>query len=235
MGFIDIELLGRLGAPRSVLDQYIYLDRKLLGRVGAVKRGADIVLSGVALLFLLPVFIIVALAIKLTSPGPVLYRQNRLGRFGQTFSILKFRSMHRDGNAKLETLLEKCPKSRAHWDKYQKLENDPRITRIGAFLRKTSIDELPQLLNVLRGDMSIVGQRPLLPEQELIYGTSSFVHYIRSRPGITGLWQISGRNALPFEKRAELDVEYSKQWSLWLDCKIILLTIPALLFPKGAY
>ena len=227
--------MARLGAQKAVLKHYITADRKLFGRVGLAKRSFDLITSITAIIFLAPILIFVALAIKATSKGPVFYRQERIGQFGRLFSIYKFRSMHLDGDDKLQALLAKCPVSKAKWDKYQKLENDPRITRIGAFLRKSSIDELPQLLNVFRGEMSIVGQRPLLPEQQLLYGIDNFLHYIRSRPGITGLWQVSGRNALPFERRAELDVEYSKRWSFWLDIKIILQTIPALLFPKGAY
>lgn len=235
MGFFDNELMGRIGAQYADLQQYLSSDRKFFGRIGILKRTMDISISVVALIFLLPVFCFVAIAIKLTSDGPVFYRQERLGRFGQLFSIYKFRSMHLDGDNKLQALLASCPVSKANWDKYQKLKNDPRITRIGAFLRKTSIDELPQIINVLRGEMSIVGQRPLLPDQQMIYGIDNYLHYIRSRPGITGLWQVSGRNALPFERRAELDLEYSEKWSIWFDLKIIFMTLPALLFPKGAY
>jgi len=210
-------------------------DKSVFGRNGVSKRLLDITISSVALVFLLPLFGLVALLIKSTSKGPVFYRQERLGLGGKTFSILKFRSMHIDGDHKLTTLLEKCAISQARWEKYQKLEHDPRITRIGHFLRKSSIDELPQLINVLMGTMSIVGQRPLLPHQALPYGQDAYRHYKRSRPGITGLWQVSGRNALPFEKRVELDKTYSENWSLAYDIKLMFKTIPVLLFPSGAF
>jgi len=210
-------------------------DKSVFGRNGVAKRIIDILISGIALLFLLPLLLGVALLIKSTSKGSVFYRQERLGIGGKTFSMLKFRSMHTDGNHKLETLLENCPISKARWDKYQKLENDPRITRIGYFLRKSSIDELPQLINVFMGTMSIAGQRPILPHQALPYGQEAYQHYKRSRPGITGLWQVSGRNALPFEQRAELDKVYSENWSLGYDIKLMFKTIPVVLFPSGAF
>ena len=210
-------------------------DKSVFGRNGISKRLLDITISGLALVFLLPLFGLVALLIKSTSTGPVFYRQERLGLGGKTFSILKFRSMHTDGDHKLTTLLENCKISQAHWDKYQKLEHDPRITRIGHFLRKSSIDELPQLINVFMGTMSIVGQRPLLPHQALPYGQDALRHYKRSRPGITGLWQVSGRNALPFETRVALDQTYSENWSLAYDVKLIFKTVPVVLFPSGAF
>lgn len=209
-------------------------DRKLFGRVGPLKRGLDMAISAVALLFLLPILALVAFAVKITSAGPIIYRQERLGLDGKIFHMYKFRTMYVDAQDKFDALLVSCPLSRAHWEKYQKLKNDPRITPVGHFLRKSSIDELPQLLNVLLGSMSIVGHRPLLPTQELMYGTVSFSHYIRSRPGITGLWQTSGRNELPFEMRATLDVEYSKNWSLGYDISLMLKTVPVVLFPNGA-
>lgn len=210
-------------------------DKSAFGRNGICKRLMDITISSVALLFLLPVFALVSVLIKLSSKGPVFYRQARLGLGGKTFSILKFRSMHIDGEHKLTTLLEKCAISQTRWEKYQKLENDPRITRIGHFLRKSSIDELPQLINVLMGAMSIVGKRPLLPHQALPYGQDAYRHYTRARPGITGLWQVSGRNALSFEARVELDKTYSENWSLAYDIKLMFKTVPVVLFPSGAF
>lgn len=209
-------------------------DKSPFGRNGIVKRIIDVSISVAALVFLLPLFVLVALLIKSSSKGPVFYRQERLGAGGNPFAILKFRSMHIDGNEKLAALLETCPISAEHWDKYQKLQHDPRITRIGHFLRKSSIDELPQFINVLMGTMSIVGQRPILPDQALSYGQCAYRHYKRSRPGITGLWQVSGRNSLPFEKRVELDKAYSENWSLSYDMKIMLKTVPAILFASGA-
>ena len=235
MGYFDVELMARFPEQKSVLRHYITVDQKPLGRNGALKRTMDLVASLCAIVFLLPLFAIVAVGIKLTSKGPVLFKQKRLGKYGRHYSIYKFRTMHLDGDDKLQSLLASCPISRENWNKYQKLENDPRITRLGSFLRRSSIDELPQLINVVRGEMSLVGHRPILPEQKAMYGKDNILHYIRSRPGLTGLWQISGRNSLPFERRAELDVEYSKRWSFLLDLKILVKTIPALLFADGAY
>lgn len=228
MGYLDTKL--------EYADvQYAAKDRHVFGRMGLAKRAMDVAISGLAIIFLMPLFLIVALGIKLTSKGAIFYKQDRLGFGGKHFKMFKFRSMHIDGDHKLEAVLKACPISKAHWDKYQKLENDPRITRIGHFLRKSSIDELPQLLNVFLGSMSIVGQRPLLPYQELPYGRENYTHYTRGRPGITGLWQVSGRNSLPFERRAELDTEYSENWSLVYDIKLLFKTIPVVLFPSGAF
>lgn len=210
-------------------------DKTTLGRTGFAKRVMDIFISAAALFFLLPALVIVAALVKISSKGTILHRQNRIGLNGVNFSMMKFRSMYADGEEKLNALLETCPTSKAKWDIYQKLENDPRVTRIGHFLRKSSIDELPQLVNVLLGNMSIVGPRPLLPHQKLAYGATNFHHYIRSRPGITGLWQVSGRNALPFERRAELDTEYSENWSIAYDVKLLFKTIPVVLLPSGAF
>ena len=143
--------------------------------------------------------------------------------------------MYLDSEDKFNALLKQCPVSRANWQKYQKLKNDPRITPIGRFLRKSSIDELPQLVNVLTGSMSIVGQRPILPTQKLIYGAANYKNYIRCRPGITGLWQVNGRNELTFEKRTELDSEYYDKWSIGYDISLMVQTVPAVVFPMGAH
>jgi exopolysaccharide production protein ExoY len=209
-------------------------DHRFLGMNGAAKRALDVVITVPALIFLLPVFIIVALLIWLEDGGPVFFVQRRIGRSGKTFPMLKFRSMRPNASAALEKLLAECAHSKMEWLEFQKLRNDPRITRIGRFLRSTSIDELPQLLNVFAGHMSLVGQRPILPEQRDAYG----VHirgYERMRPGITGLWQISGRNTLNFESRAILGSEYVNTWSLLNDVRIILLTVPAILFSRDAF
>lgn len=210
-------------------------DRFLFGRNGAIKRLMDITISASAIIFMAPLFIAVALCVRLTSAGPVIYRQTRIGRGGKHFAMFKFRTMYQDSEKLLLERLEQCEESAEQWKTFQKLEHDPRVTPIGAFLRKSSLDEIPQLFNVLFGTMSAVSQRPLQPEQKDMYGAASFAHYVRSRPGITGLWQVSGRNRLPFERRAELDTEYSQRWSLAYDIKLLFKTIPVVLFPKGAF
>lgn len=214
--------------------EQIQTDRKVFARNGLVKRSLDIAISGTALIALSPLFICVAVWIRLTSQGPVLFKQQRLGQNGTLFSMYKFRTMYIQSDERLAALLERCPQSAFEWTKYQKLRNDPRVTWIGRFLRKSSIDELPQLLNVLMGTMSIIGQRPLLQKQAASYGAASLREYIRARPGITGLWQISGRSALPFDRRVELDIEYSRNWSLKTDIELLFKTIPVILFQDGA-
>jgi lipopolysaccharide/colanic/teichoic acid biosynthesis glycosyltransferase len=209
-------------------------DAHVFGMNGAAKRMLDLLIAVPAGLILLPVFIFTALAIKLEDGGPILYKQKRIGRGGKLFPMLKFRSMRPDADAVLEELLARCANSRNEWGEFQKLRKDPRITRIGRFLRSSSIDELPQLMNVILGHMSIIGQRPILPSQRDAYG----IHmpgYERTRPGITGLWQIRGRSKLNFEARVLYGSEYINTWSLWNDMKIVVLTVPAVLFSKDAF
>ena len=214
-------------------DGYREDDDRVFGINGLAKRAVDIAASAAALLFLLPVFLMIALAIKLEG-GPVFYRQTRLGRKGKRFAMLKFRTMRTDAEAVLEDLLRRCPDSKSEWDTFQKLKRDPRITRTGDFLRRSSLDELPQLLNILKGDMSIVGQRPILPGQRDAYGVH-IAGYERARPGLTGLWQVSGRNQLTFEERAAMGSEYISRWSLVFDLKIMLLTVPRVLLSRDAF
>jgi len=227
MGYMNTGFIGK--SARKIRG-----DNSFLGRTGAFKRAIDILISFIAFVFLLPIFIGVALAVKLTSSGNILYLDKRVGANGKTFSMFKFRSMYNDSGALLKDRLETCAKSREEWAKYQKLKNDPRITPVGFFLRKSSIDELPQFLNVLLGTMSIVGQRPIKPAQKSLYGDASFKAYIQARPGITGPWQVGGRNSVTFEQRIKLETDYMRNWSLWLDLKILLKTVPTVLFPKGA-
>ncbi|MEQ3746454.1 MAG: sugar transferase [Henriciella sp.] len=208
-------------------------DSALFGLNGAIKRALDLALVIPALLFLLPVFAIIAILIKVEG-GPLLYRQIRIGRDGQRFSMLKFRTMQVDAEQRLVRMIAHCPDTKAEWDAFQKLRRDPRVTRCGDFLRRTSLDELPQLLNILMGDMSVVGQRPILPSQRDAYGLHIY-GYERARPGLTGLWQVSGRNSLTFEDRAALGSDYINRWSLWLDIKLILLTVPTVLFSRDAF
>ncbi|HEY3779027.1 MAG TPA: sugar transferase [Rhizomicrobium sp.] len=175
---------------------------------------------------------VIALSIRLDG-GPALYSQRRVGHGGRIFNCLKFRSMVLNADERLEEVLAADPSAREQWERYQKLEDDPRITPLGRILRACSLDELPQLINVCRGEMSIVGPRPILTEQVLLYG-ESFPEYCRLRPGITGLWQIAGRNKFTFAERVRLDMQYAKSWSVWSDLRIILLTIPAVLAGRGA-
>lgn len=192
----------------------------------------DRVLAFVLLVVFAPVMLGVVIMIKLSDRGPVFYRQPRLGMYGCTFGVWKFRSMRVDADERLTELLETDPDAKTEWDAYQKLERDPRITRIGSFLRKWSIDELPQLINVLTGQMSIVGPRPPMVDQVDSYG-ARFV-FAHARPGITGLWQVSGRNELTFDERVALDVRYVTEWSLWQDLKILAKTVPVVFGRGGA-
>ncbi len=193
-----------------------------------LKRSMDVIGSGIGLLFFSPLMAIVAVAIKLDSPGPVLFRQQRIGKDGRRFTLNKFRTMVTDAEQRVDELhrLSEDP----HW---LKIDNDPRITRVGRFLRLTSLDELPQLWNVLRGDMSLVGPRPLIAsEDEQVIGRAR----VRTRlaPGITGLWQVLGRTTIPFEEMVKLDYVYVANWSLWTDVKLLARTIPAVVQRRGA-
>jgi lipopolysaccharide/colanic/teichoic acid biosynthesis glycosyltransferase len=210
---------------------------------GALKRAMDVVGSLVALVILSPLFLTIALAIKVSSPGPVLFRQRRLGRHGVSFVFLKFRSMnascdpqqHRDFVTQF--IRGRTPPAGAGHNGrvVYKITRDPRVTRVGRFLRKTSLDELPQLLNVLTGEMSLVGPRPPIPYEVEAYQTWHRRRVLEAKPGITGLWQVNGRSRLPFDDMVRLDLRYAQQWSLWLDLKILLRTPRAVVSGGGAY
>jgi exopolysaccharide production protein ExoY len=200
----------------------------------ALRLGRDVILAALGLLLLWPVFLLVSLAIRLDSPGPILYRQTRLGRGGRPFTMLKFRSMRLDADRQLNALLEADPGFQRAWTHYQKLWNDPRCTPLGAFLRRSSLDELPQLWNVLSGEMSLVGPRPILPDQRLQYG-SFFDRYASLRPGLTGLWQVMGRNQISFAGRVFLDQVYISRRSLGLDTYILLRTAWVVLSRRDAF
>jgi len=203
------------------------------GLSGMMKRLTDIVLSFSALVFLLPVLLPIALFIRLSDGGPAVFKQRRIGRFGEEFWCYKFRSMVTDANERLEELLANDPKARREWEMTQKLENDPRITRFGHFLRKSSLDELPQLINILLGEMSIVGPRPIVRNEAEKYG-KFFVHYCHMRPGLTGLWQVSGRSDTTYDERVAMDVRYVSEWSYSNDLLIMAKTVPAVLMSDGA-
>jgi exopolysaccharide biosynthesis polyprenyl glycosylphosphotransferase len=195
----------------------------------AVKRAFDVVLSAAVLILMAPVLAAIAAAIRLDSPGPVLFRQRRVGLNGRTFEILKFRSMHVDAEARLEPLRARNEMSGPVF----KLANDPRVTRVGSFIRKTSLDEFPQFWNVLLGDMSTVGPRPPLPSEVRQYKRWQR-RRLSVKPGITCIWQVSGRNQIDFDRWMELDLQYIDGWSLWGDLQIFLRTIPAVLGARGA-
>lgn len=200
-----------------------------------LKRVFDIVLSCCALALFMPVFFAVAVIIKIDSRGPVFFRHQRCGKNLSEFAMIKFRTMHVDSEETLKRYLEKNPESLRELEERNKIEEDPRVTRIGKLLRRTSIDELPQLLNVLAGTMSIVGPRPDSREAvEKFYQEYKEI-YENIRPGITGLWQVSGRSDVDYKRRVKLDYLYMLNWSLWLDSVILLSTFRAILSGKGAY
>ena len=201
-----------------------------VARVSRLKRAADLLGAAAGLLLLTPIFALVALAIKLDSPGPVFYRQRRLGKHGVPFHMLKFRSMHVDAERRLAELKAQNEASGPLF----KMKNDPRVTRVGRWLRRLSVDELPQLMNVVRGEMSLVGPRPPIPAEVDAYEDWQFGR-LRARPGITGLWQVSGRSEVPFLDMVRLDLHYIRNWTLGLDVEILLRTIPAVLKSRGAY
>ena len=197
------------------------------------KRGLDVVMAGLALAVLLPVFAVLALLVR-RDGGPIFFAHTRIGQNGLGFGCLKFRSMHTDSQEALANLLATSPAARAEWEATRKLKHDPRVTRIGRFLRATSLDELPQLINVLRGEMSLVGPRPVTAvELEEFYGAAA-AHYMSVRPGITGLWQVSGRSDTRYAQRVALDVAYATQPSLWRDIQILARTPLVVLARKGA-
>ena len=196
----------------------------------AVQRVCDAVFCAAALLLLWPVFAVIALLIRLDSPGPVLFKQSRVGKDGKEFWFYKFRSMVSDAEAQRHLLEMQNERSGPVF----KMKNDPRITRVGRVLRKFSLDELPQLINVLQGDMSLVGPRPALPKETDMY-TARQRQRLLCLPGVTGLWQVSGRASLSFERSIELDLYYIEHQSVALYFRILLLTIPAVLRAEGAY
>ena len=197
------------------------------------KRVMDGLFAVVAFVVLSPAFVVIPLLIKLTSRGPVFYRHRRLGRNGREFRIWKFRSMYADADARLESILAKDPARRAEWEANFKLSRDPRVTPFGRFLRKTSLDELPQLFNVFSGEMSLIGPRPIVDGEVRHYGDAYKV-FSSVRPGITGLWQVSGRSDTGYARRVALDTYYVMNWSSWLDMWILLRTVFAVLFMRGA-
>lgn len=201
-----------------------------------IKRMFDVLFSLTVLTLFAPVYLILIVLILISSPGPVFYIQKRVGKNFQHFNCIKFRTMVKNADQVLDTMLDQHPAMRREFEENFKLKHDPRITWIGKFLRLTSLDEFPQFWNVLLGDMSVVGPRPLVPDELPRYGDD--IHEVLTiQPGITGLWQVSGRNDIPYHQRIKIDVYYVKHRNLWLDLDIIIKTISVVIFPKnnGAY
>ena len=213
---VDLEAAAQHGAPESFYRS-------------TGKRIVDLLLIALASPIVLPVFCAIYLALRLSGHRPF-FVQDRIGRNGERFAILKFRTMVEDADAALLAHLAENAEARAEWNAHQKLKRDPRVTRIGRVLRKTSLDELPQLVNVLRGDMSIVGPRPMLPEQQALYPSRA---YYNLRPGITGPWQVSDRNACEFRGRARFDELYDGTLGLWTDLSIMVRTFAVMLRGTG--
>jgi Undecaprenyl-phosphate galactose phosphotransferase WbaP len=200
----------------------------------AAKRLLDLLLALLVAVVLAPLLAFIALSVRFSSEGSIFFRQERIGRHGRRFYAYKFRSMYQNAGELLVQALSKDASLRAEWEEKQKLRNDPRITRIGRFLRHTSLDELPQLWNVIKGEMSLVGPRPIVASEIPRYG-QSFRLYASVPGGITGLWQVSGRNDTSYEDRVSLDEYYVRNWSVWLDLYILARTIKAVLLRQGAY
>ena len=201
-----------------------------------LKRCLDILFSFFLIIFLIPLFLIIGIVIKFNSKGSIIYSQKRIGKKNKPFACYKFRTMHPQAKYLLKKILLQNPNFRNEFENTRKITNDPRITNIGKFLRFTSLDELPQIFNVLKGDMTFIGPRPIVKSEIKKYG-KNFKKAFSVKPGISGLWQVSGRNKLSYNKRIELDTFYSENMTLLLDIKIFIKTIFIILFPfgKGAY
>ncbi len=197
-----------------------------------IKRILDMILTFILLLLSWPIFLLLALLIKLDSKGPILYQQKRLGQDGKLFDSLKFRTMYENAEDKLQEVLSEDPAAYLEYEKYHKLANDPRITRVGKFLRRYSLDELPQLINVVKGDMNLIGPRSYLPRELPDMGEYANI-ILKVKPGLTGWWQVMGRNATSFEERMQLDEYYISNWSIWLDIYIVIKTAYVLISGKG--
>jgi exopolysaccharide biosynthesis polyprenyl glycosylphosphotransferase len=209
----------------------------------AVKRAMDVAGSLLALIVLSPLFLAIALAVKLSSDGPIFFRQKRIGRHGLPFVFLKFRSMYiNNDTAKHKEFVRRMIANGSdpglkdeNGEVVYKMTSDPRITKIGAFLRRTSLDELPQFINVLKGEMSLVGPRPPIPYEVEAYDFWHRRRVLEARPGITGLWQVTGRSRVKFDDMVRLDLQYARTWSPWMDLKILLRTPGAVVLGEGAH
>lgn len=197
-------------------------------------RFLDVIIALTVLIFIAPLMLAISLMIRAQDGGPALFRQSRIGEGGQTFKCLKFRTMVIDAEARLYALLARDPEARREWEADHKLRKDPRITALGAFLRKSSLDELPQLFNVLKGEMSLVGPRPIVAAEVSRYGRW-FAYYCAVKPGVTGLWQVNGRNDVSYRRRVALDVLYARTIGVRRYVQIMAATVPAVLMRSGSY
>jgi exopolysaccharide production protein ExoY len=200
----------------------------------SIRRALDVTIALAAAIFLSPLILLIGVAIALQRDGPVLFVQERVGHRGKPFACYKFRSMVPNAEARLAAILASSPALRAEWAEYRKLKRDPRNTLFGEFLRSTSLDELPQLYNILKGDMSLVGPRPILSSELALYGRWLSC-YTSVRPGLTGLWQVSGRNLVSYRRRVAMDRFYARAFSIKLYVRILFATIPAVVFRRGSY
>ncbi len=220
----DIGSMAMIGVNHVRLNGFNVVMKTIIDYVGA----------SVGLILALPIFITVKIMMQRSDPGPLIYRRRVVGVGGKEFDAFKFRTMVANADEVLAEHLAQHPEARAEWDKYEKLKDDPRVTRIGHFLRRTSLDEVPQLLNILRGEMSLVGPRMITPEEVSRYGQWNMnIHTVK--PGLTGMWQISGRSDISYAERVRIDMHYIRNYSIWMDLQIIFWTIPVVLFAKGAY
>ncbi|MEM6761179.1 MAG: sugar transferase [Pseudomonadota bacterium] len=231
-GTVDGERVGSVSVWES--DFRSVSGTPVLAVGGVAKRAMDIAFAATILVALSPLLLFTAGAIRLSGNGTAFYGHERVGLGGGRFSCLKFRTMHIDGDRILRDYLSQYPEAQKEWQETRKLRNDPRVTPLGRVLREYSVDELPQLINVLRGDMSLVGPRPVVEAELSRYGAAA-AHYVTARPGITGLWQVSGRSDTAYSERVAFDVHYVTRWSLLGDIVILLRTLPAVLGAKGSY
>jgi len=232
-GYLVGQVGGAAGAMGDLVLPQVPFVARSLRLTWAAKRALDVTVAATALFLLLPLLLLIAVLVYAGDGHPPIFRHRRLGRDGRSFGCLKFRSMIADGEAVLARHLAADPQARAEWAKTHKLSNDPRITAIGQVLRKTSLDELPQLWNVLRGEMSLVGPRPIVPAEVARYGRA-FATCFAVPPGVTGLWQVSGRSDTSYAERVALDLDYASRWSLRRDIAIMLRTVPAVLAQRGS-
>lgn len=201
---------------------------------GLFKRGFDIAGALAGIVLLSPLLLMLAALVKLSDGGSIFYGHRRIGRNGAAFRCWKFRTMVENGEEVLAAYLAANPAEREEWSASRKLQNDPRVTRVGIVLRKLSLDELPQVLNILRGEMSFVGPRPVVKDELELYGTAA-PYYLSTRPGLTGLWQVSGRNDVSYGARVAFDRHYVENWSFVSDLKILIRTVPAVFMSRGSY
>jgi len=212
----------------------VFTSPQHVNRKDTLSRIMDLVLVTFAFPMIAPLMLAIALLIKIDSKGKVFFSHTRIGKGHSKIKVLKFRTMVANADEELKRFFKKHPEFKAEWEATQKLRHDPRVTRVGRVLRMLSLDELPQFINILKGEMSLVGPRPIVDDEIVKYG-DCFEYYIQVRPGLTGLWQVSGRNNTTYEKRVELDEYYVRNWSIWMDIQILFRTVGVVLLRKGAY